>query len=129
MLKTRITGSPLDTLQTMMDLEQLVTWQDQVLQVAVTDDLLAYIVAIVRSTRESEALEFGASPRGSLDMMRYAQATAFLAGRDYLLPDDVKAAAGPVLAHRVIIRKGTRHGTMNTELFIHELVEGVDVPV
>ena len=62
-------------------------------------------------------------------MMRYSQAHAFLEGRDFVLPDDVKAAALPVLGHRVIVRRGTRHGTLNSTDYISELLESVAVPV
>ncbi len=129
MLKNRIKRAPIEELEPVIDCAELVRLQALVRDITISDDMLDYIVAIVRTTRDAEHLEFGASPRGSLDMMRFSQATALLDGRDYVLPDDVKASAPPVLAHRVIVKRGTRHGTLNTSDYISELVESVDVPV
>lgn len=129
MVQSRLASTPIDTLQPTIDCQELLQIQNRIRQVGVTEELLDYIVAIVRRTREVDSLEYGASPRAALDLTRYSQATALIHGRDYVLPDDVKAGAGPILAHRVIVRKGTRHGTLNTDTFIDELVETVDVPV
>jgi MoxR-like ATPase len=86
-------------------------------------------VAIVRRTRESESLHFGASPRASLDLWRYSQALALLRGRGYVLPDDVKDAAAPVLAHRLIVRRGSRHATVSSDSIVGEILTQVEVPV
>ncbi len=129
MLKSRIKSSPIDELQAAIDCDELVELQAKVRDISITDELLDYVVAIVRSTREAEHLEYGSSPRGSLDLMRFSQATALLNGRDYVLPDDIKESAPSILAHRVIVHRGTRHGTLNTSEYINELVETVAVPV
>ena len=129
MIRSRISKSPIDDLEPVLTLTELVDLQDQVQSITVAEDLLDYIVSIIRRTREGDDLEFGSSPRGTLDLMRFSQARALAQGRDYVLPDDIKAAAPPVLAHRVIIRKGTRHGTLDSDAFISELVESVAVPL
>jgi len=67
-----------------------------------------YIADIVRVTRNNNSLRFGASPRGSLGLMRTGQALAALKGRDYVLPDDIKYLVGPVLAHRLILKEEER---------------------
>lgn len=129
MIQSRVTHAPIDDLKAVIGCDELVKLQKKVMQVTIAEDLLDYVVAIVNKTRNWENLEFGSSPRGSLDLMRYSQATALINGRDYVLPDDIKASAPPILAHRVIVRKGTRHGTLDTDELIQELVEMVDVPV
>ena len=129
MLRDRVTGTPLEELEPVIDCDQLVALQDHVREIKITDELLDYIVAVVRSTRDCDDLEFGASPRGTLDLMRYSQATALLEGRDYVLPDDIKEAAPVVLAHRVIARQGSRHSTPNSAAVIEELLQALPVPV
>lgn len=129
MLKSRINASPIEDLESVISCDELVELQKNVQLVKITDDLLGYVVAIARATRTADVLDFGASPRASLDMVRYAQAAALLEGRDYVLPDDVKSGAVPILTHRVVVRRGTRHGTMSTGDKIKELVENVPVPV
>jgi len=129
MIQSRMEGSPIDTLTPALSRDELVQLQKLAARVMVREELVDYIVSIVTATRASGRLEFGASPRGGLDLMRYSQATALVNGRDFVLPDDIKASAASVLAHRVIVQKGTRHGTLNTDELIDEIVEGIPVPV
>ena len=129
MLKTRIDGTPIDHCKVVVSCEDLVRVQQAVKRTTISEDLLDYIVAIINKTRSSPSLEYGASPRGSLDVLRFSQATALMNGREYVLPDDIKRAATTVLAHKVIVKKGTRHATLKSDLIIEELLESVDVPV
>ena len=129
MVQSRINRQPIDDCTVVVDSAELIEMQDVVRHVQVADALLDYIVAIVRATRSVANLEYGASPRGTLDLTRYSQAQALLADRDYVLPDDIKSSAGVVLSHRVIVKKGTRHATLHTNTLINELVESVPVPV
>jgi MoxR-like ATPase len=92
------------SLRPVLDTEQLLRLQALVETVQVADDVLAYIVAVVEATRSSDHTEAGASPRGSLALMRAARARAALAGRDFVIPDDVKQLAVPTLAHRLVLR-------------------------
>ena len=91
-------------LQPVLDAGALSELQAATEQVSVADDVLAYIVALASATREAEQTEAGASPRGSLALMRAARARAALAGRAFVTPDDVKALAVPALAHRLVLR-------------------------
>jgi MoxR-like ATPase len=129
MLRERTLRQPLADLKPALTAADLVSMQQEVRQVRVTDDLLAYIVAVVRATREADNLEYGASPRASLDLLHYSQAMAYVAQRDYLMPDDVKKSAPAVLAHRVIVKKGTRNATLNLESLIDELIQTIPVPI
>ncbi|RYG32194.1 MoxR family ATPase, partial [bacterium] len=127
-LGARTTEQPLDALQPVTNLEALLAMQEGVRRVFVHDRIREYVVDVVRSTRESNQLMMGASPRGSLQLMRAAQAWAALQGDDRVLPDHVKAMAGPVLAHRVIGRAELRTQGQTTEDLVKRLVESVNAP-
>jgi MoxR-like ATPase len=88
-----------------------------------------YIASIVRATRELEAVELGASPRGSLGLMRAARAYAAIQGRAMVLPDDVKQITVPVLGHRLMISPEARLRGRTVEHVLAEIVEQVPVPV
>jgi MoxR-like ATPase len=91
-------------LRPVLDGAQLIALQQAVETVQVADDVLAYVVALVEATRQAEPTEAGASPRGSLALLRAARARAALDGRDFTTPDDVKALAVATLAHRLVLR-------------------------
>ena len=131
MLKAQKLAMPVQELGSVIRCSDLMDIQETVRHVRISDDLYDYIVAIVRKTRNVDFLEYGSSPRGALDLMRFSQAAAVMEGRDYILPDDVKQSAPAVLGHRVIVRKGTRLATSSgSELgIIDEIVESIDVPV
>ncbi|RYG43403.1 MoxR family ATPase [bacterium] len=127
-LGARTTDQPLDELRSVTDLNALLAMQEGVRHVFVHDRIREYVVDVVRATRESNQLLMGASPRGSLQLMRAAQAWAALQGDDRVLPDHVKAMAGPVLAHRVIGRAELRTQGQSTEDLVKRLVESVNAP-
>lgn len=104
------TSHPLSAVRPVIELDELVELQRAVSRVFVHDELKEYIVAVVGATRESNELLMGASPRATLQLMRAAQAHAAMAGLDFVRPDDVKAVAAPLLAHRVMARPGARGG-------------------
>jgi MoxR-like ATPase len=87
-----------------------------------------YIADIVQATRDHPAIRFGASPRGSLGLMRAAQALAALNGREYSLPDDVKYLVCPVLTHRLILKQEEQLRGENTDRLIKTLVDRIPVP-
>jgi MoxR-like ATPase len=97
--------------------------------ILVSEPVRDYIADMVRATRDHPAVRFGASPRGSLGLMRAAQARATLQGRAYILPDDVKYLAHPVLAHRLILKEEERLRGESTDHIIGELIGRIPVPV
>jgi len=129
MIKLRIRATPIASLQPVISCTDLVALQEQVRNVAITDELLDYVVALVQHTRVADGVEFGASPRASLDLMHYAQAMAFIRGREYVLPDDIKGAVVSVLGHRLIVRRGTRHAVVNSDGILADVLSTVEVPV
>jgi MoxR-like ATPase len=96
--------------------------------ILVSHPVKEYITNIVRATRNSTSLRFGASPRGSLGLMRAGQALAALREREYVLPDDIKSLAIPVLAHRLILKEEERLRGETPEHFLEEIIRQIPVP-
>jgi MoxR-like ATPase len=119
---------PLTKLKAVASPEQITELQGARKKIRVSFPVREYITDIVRATRKNEALRFGASPRGSLGLMRTGQALAALRGRDFVLPDDIKYLAGPVLAHRLILTDETRLRGATPEQFLEEILEQIPVP-
>jgi MoxR-like ATPase len=121
---------PLDDLEAVVSGADVLKVQAAVREVRIEASVLEYLLVVVRATRSNRHLSVGASPRGALYLSRAAQAHALLAGRDFVTPDDVKALAVPVLAHRVI---GTGYtgegGSDEREKVIADLLDAIDVPV
>jgi len=128
MLNDQANSAPLETLGAVMDTETLARLQTEVRGVGVEASVLDYIVRIVARTRNDVRLRLGASPRGSLDLRRCAQAAAYLAGRDAVRPDDVQRQAVPVLAHRLVIDVKARHGGLTGEAVVAEALRSEPVP-
>lgn len=129
-LLVRFAGpNPLHDLQpvvTPADLAALIT---AARTVELSDDLRHYLTRLVRATRAHEAVALGASPRGTLALGRASQALAALRGRDYVLPDDIKELAVPVLAHRIILSPEARLRGRTVEQLLVEIVAAEPVPV
>jgi MoxR-like ATPase len=119
---------PISTLEPVITANDVLRIQQDVRTVRVDESISDYILEIAARTRAHEHLEVGVSPRGSLAIFRASQALAYTEGRDYVIPDDVKRLAVPVLAHRTIT-KGLMHE--NSALFTQELIESIltTVPV
>jgi MoxR-like ATPase len=120
---------PLELVQNVVTPEELIEMQSAVRDVFVQDTIRDYIVDVVRATRESSLLLMGSSPRGSLHLMKAAQARAALSGKDFVRPDDVKFMAAAVLAHRVIGRAELRARGETTESVINRILDAVPAPV
>jgi MoxR-like ATPase len=95
----------------------------------VSSEVEAYVVALVAATRTHAQLQLGASPRATVALYRAAQAAAFLDGRDFVRPDDVKAIAEPVLAHRLVLAPEARSAGHTGAAVVHEALEHTPVPV
>lgn len=120
---------PLDDLQAVLSGERLQELQRLVRTVRVEPVVENYIVELVRATRNHSGVELGVSPRGTLALFRSSQAYAAIHGRFYVIPDDVKRVARPVLSHRMIATSQTRlHGRI-MEQIIEEVLHNVPVPV
>jgi MoxR-like ATPase len=102
--------------------------QDSIEDVHVEDDLKGYAVALVTATRGNEQLEVGASPRGSLALLKLSRARAVLSGRDFVTPDDVREVAVPALAHRVVLRAEAWARRVSPEDVVRAVVDRVPAP-
>ncbi|KAB8144566.1 MoxR family ATPase [Chloroflexia bacterium SDU3-3] len=124
-----VQAEPLADLGTVASREDVLAMQQAVRATLVAEPLRRYIVAVVRATRAHDEIELGASPRAALSLQRGAQALAAMRGRDFATPDDVKALAGPALAHRIILRSEARLRGRTAEQVVQSAVQRVPVPV
>jgi MoxR-like ATPase len=119
---------PLQVLAAVADPAELAQLQVLRKSIRISDPVKTYIADIVGATRDGGILRFGASPRGSLGLMRAGQALAALRGREYVLPDDIKYLAGSVLAHRLILREEERLRGRKSEEILEAIIQQVPVP-
>ena len=120
-------GDPLKELSPVSIKEDLLAAQAALTHISVSQPVMEYIAALCEQTRKFEQVQLGVSPRGMLALMRAAQALAMLEGRDFVIPDDVKTLAIPVLAHRVIVR-GMYGKAGITQALIQDAMKAVPVP-
>ncbi len=119
---------PIHTLEAAVSEAQIEAAQKAVREVFVSDAVKRYIVALVRATRRHQEVYLGASPRGSLALYRGGQARAAIRGRDFVLPDDIKALAPAALAHRIILTPAARLGDVTPEQVVAEILDSTPVP-
>ena len=120
---------PIESVQPVLSAAEVTDLQRQVRQVHVDPSLKGYMVELVNATRRHEAVELGASPRGSLALMRCSQAVAALVGRAHIVPDDIKRVAVPALAHRLILKPQRRLQGVTAEQVVQQVLQQVPVPV
>lgn len=131
MLKQQQEHDPLEQLKPVIHGDDVIKIQAAVRAVRVEDTLRDYLLSIIGATRESPRIRVGISPRGSNALQRAAQAHAYLDGRDYILPDDIKKLARPVLAHRLVL-DGALPGDgsfKDRDRVLSEILESVEVPI
>ena len=120
---------PLKDLEAVVQPEAFVELQQARQRIHVSIAVREYVADIVRSSRDHDALQYGASPRASIGLMRSAQAMAALKGRDYVLPDDVKQLAVAVLSHRLILREEERLRGVDINRVVDDVIDRTPVPV
>lgn len=119
---------PVTTIKPVVNAQALVKMQQFVSRVFVHDQVRDYLLRVVHSTRDNIKLHLGGSPRASIALYRTAQAMAALGGRNYVTPDDIKALAEPVLAHRMIVKPEQRLRRETPGMIVAEILEGIEVP-
>ena len=119
---------PIEQIDHVVDAADVLMLQETVKKIYVDDLVKQYIVSLVEATRHHPSIFLGSSPRGSLALFRTAQARALLEGRDFVLPDDVKALAGPALAHRSLLSSTGQSSGRDGRAPIAEILETVPVP-
>lgn len=125
----QMVAHPIDEIEPVIAPDDVVAHQATVRTVYVEESVLGYLVDVVRATRERPDVALGASPRASVSLTRIVQAQAALQGRDHVLPDDVKATAVSVLAHRVLLSADIAAGSDQVRQVVAEVLDAVPVPV
>jgi MoxR-like ATPase len=119
---------PIESISQIVSVQELLEAQNAVKEVYVDPLIKKHIVALVTATRQHPDTYLGASPRGSLALYKTSRALAAVQGRDYVIPDDVKALAETTLAHRLIISPSARIKDVNPKVVVEEIVQSVPVP-
>ncbi|XRG80427.1 MoxR family ATPase [Rossellomorea sp. GAMAL-10_SWC] len=120
---------PIEELKPVIDIDGLLSLQKEMKNVFIDESIKHYIVSIVNSTRLDGNVYLGASPRGSIALMKAGQAYAFMSGRDYVLPDDIQYLAPFVLSHRIILNSESKFEGNTAEKIIKNIVKKISVPV
>ena len=131
-LRQQSLNSPLEHLVPVMHSEDVLALQREAREVSVDEALTDYLIRIVRATREAEILDLGVSPRGSLALYHAAQALAFVKGRHYVIPDDIKRLVIPVCAHRIVVNSRYSTGLRRSdeaEAALKEILKTISVPL
>src|ERR687898_349987 len=131
-LRDREYRDPLQDLRPVMTAAEVVELQNSVAEVSVDDALVEYLMRIAAATRESEMLDLGASPRGTLSLFRAAQALALTEQRSYCIPDDIKRLVVPVFAHRILVStrfSSSMRRSEEAEAVLKEIMKTVSVPL
>ena len=128
MLASRLSVPPLERIEPVAPLAELRLMQERVVGVHVAPELRRYLLEIVRATRVDPRLLLGVSPRGSLALYKAAQALAAVHGRDFVVPEDIRAVAGPVLLKRILLRPEAAAKGVTEEGVIRELLGSMLVP-
>ncbi|MBD1383132.1 AAA family ATPase [Metabacillus arenae] len=122
-------AKPIEQIEAVMTKEELVTLQQQIKNSFIDDTVKRYIVELVQKTRKHPAVYLGVSPRGSIALMKAAQAYAFMMGRDYVIPDDIQYLAPYTLPHRIILRSEARFEGKSADQLVEEIMSKTSVPV
>lgn len=127
-LQDQQSAHPIDSVRACVDVTDILALRQQVKEVHISEELQHYIVRLVRSGRNREAVLLGTSPRASITLMQTAKAAALLNGRTYVIPEDIQEMAVPVMAHRIILEPQARFAGLTQQQIVEEILEATDVP-
>lgn len=122
-----LTDAPLEKLEPVCTVEELRQMQEEYKRIYIHPELMGYMVQIVQATREAAEIVSGVSPRGTLALLKAVRAYAFIQGREYVVPEDIKFLCGPVLAHRLVFPRGS-YGRMSGLKMMDQLLNKIPVP-
>lgn len=120
---------PIEEIEPVMTKEELLSVQEEVKDVYIDKNIQEYIINLVTKTREDSKIYLGVSPRGSIALMKAAKAYAYVFGRDYVIPDDVKFLAPYVMSHRVILTSEAKYEGMTSEDVVENIVKSTSIPI
>ncbi len=127
--RTTTNARPMDEIRPICAASDIVYLQEQVGTVYTSKEIKSYVALIAQASRKHSALQLGVSTRGSIYLLRAAQAYALLMGRDYVIPEDIQHMAAPVLAHRLVLSPEARMRSMTAERVLASVIGSVQVPV
>ena len=128
LIKERQGTDPMELVEEIVTKEDVILMQEQVREVYVDDRILEYISQIVNATRNHELVTLGVSPRGTLALMDMSRAMAYMSGRNYVLPEDVKNVAEAVLAHRMLVNGKARMSHVDSSEIVREILDKTEAP-
>ncbi|MDV6378357.1 MoxR family ATPase [Sporosarcina sp. GW1-11] len=120
---------PIEQIQSVLTIDELLELQQQVQKVVVDDTIISYIVDCAEATRQHESVSLGVSPRGTLALMKACQAYAFIQERSFVLPDDVQYLAPYAFSHRLILRPQAKYEGVQAEEIVRQILSRLEVPV
>lgn len=129
MLERTSGNHPIESIGAVMSKDELVAIQEEVKEVYIDKNVQQYIINLVTRTRKNTAIYLGASPRGSIALMKAAKAYAFILGRDYVLPDDVKFLAPFALSHRIILTSEAKYDGIKSKDVVSSIVKTTHIPI
>lgn len=129
MAQRYLAGERFLEVETVADKQEVIAMQAEVEQIYVAEPLVSYIVSITAATREHVSLTLGASPRATLALTRTAQAVAYMAGQDYVIPDDIQRLIPHVLGHRLVPSVDARIQRLSPQKILAEIVRSISVPI
>ncbi|MEM9150130.1 MAG: MoxR family ATPase [Cyanobacteria bacterium P01_F01_bin.3] len=127
-LSNQIQSHPIEQVQPCVTVDDILGLKQQVKQIRVSPELKRYVVDIVNATRQAEDVQLGASPRGSIALMKVAQALALFDGYDFVTPDHIQEIAVPVLAHRLVMEAQSRFSGQTAQQVVADIVGRLPVP-
>ena len=127
-LRDRQDINPQEKAETVIQREELLNLQDQVQKVYMDDRILSYVADLAEATRDHELITLGLSPRGTLALCRMSKAAAFVEGRDYVVPEDIKKVFGDVAGHRMVLESRARYEDKTSREILDEILDTVPVP-
>jgi MoxR-like ATPase len=127
-LSNQIQQHPIDDLRPCISIEEIFTLKQQVKQVRVSPELKGYVVDIVNATRHAEGVQLGASPRGSIALMKVAQALALFDGYEFVLPEHIQEIAVPAIAHRLVMEPQARFSGRTAENVVKDILNAIPIP-
>lgn len=127
-LRDRQDINPLEKAETVIQREELLNLQDQVQKVYMDDRILSYVADLAEATRDHQLIILGLSPRGTLALCRMSKAAAFVEGRDYVVPEDIKKVFGDVAGHRMVLESRARYEDKTSREILDEILDTVPVP-
>ncbi|HLP90756.1 MAG TPA: MoxR family ATPase [Nostocaceae cyanobacterium] len=128
LLSDQITNHPINNIKSCVNIQEILTLKQQVQQIRISQELKRYVVDIVNATRTASGVQLGASPRGSIALMKIAQALALFDGYEFVTPEHIQELAVSVIAHRLVMQPQARFSGITPESVVEDILKSIPVP-